>query len=108
MFSFKVWRSNIAKYGITPEQFFAMVKEQDNRCKICKREAGKRRLHIDHCHTTGKIRGLLCSPCNTSLGGFRDDPELLRAAIQYLEENRDDSEGENARASQESQSEGLG
>ena len=58
-------------------------------CKICgckDGEAGGRHgvLHIDHCHTTGRVRGMLCDRCNTGLGKFRDDPALLRKAADYL------------------------
>ena len=43
--------------------------------------------HVDHCHTTGLVRGILCNNCNTGIGMFRDNPELLRAAIDYLQRN---------------------
>ncbi len=83
-------RKGLSKnYGITPEDFERMHKEQKGRCRICKRtaeEAGGRwpRLHVDHCHTTGKVRGLLCSKCNTGLGMFQDSPERLENAVMYL------------------------
>lgn len=74
------------KYNITPEQYEAMLAAQDNCCAVCERPAEDfaRVLHIDHCHETGAVRGLLCAVCNTSLGGFRDDPQLLLRAIEYL------------------------
>lgn len=53
-------------------------------CAICGREPGSRRLHVDHCHETGLIRGLLCSRCNSGIGLLRDDPELLKTAYNYL------------------------
>jgi hypothetical protein len=62
-----------------------LLSAQDGRCAICGAERGTRRLAIDHDHTTGFIRGLLCVRCNTGLGSFRDDPELLRKAIEYLD-----------------------
>lgn len=79
-------------FGITKEQYFEMHDQQGCVCAICKqpecsvdRQSKKvRRLAVDHCHTTGKIRGLLCSKCNTSLGGFKDSIELLNKAINYL------------------------
>lgn len=70
---------------------------QGGRCAICRTPVanileydGDARLstHVDHCHTTGAVRGILCRDCNTGLGGFRDDPERLRAAMAYLETSR--------------------
>ena len=69
-----------SKYGLTREQFDAMV-DPDNGCAIC----GKRgRLVVDHCHQTGAVRGLLCGPCNSGMGYFKDDPERMELAIAYL------------------------
>jgi nitrogen fixation-related uncharacterized protein len=67
--------------GITPEQFEEMFRQQEGRCAICKRD---RPLDIDHCHTNGHVRGLLCSPCNRALGLMEDDVKILNAAIEYL------------------------
>ena len=74
-------------YGITLEQYDKMLEEQDNGCAICGTEesGGKGRFHVDHCHDTGKVRGLLCMPCNVALGGFKDSVLNLASAIQYLE-----------------------
>lgn len=72
-------------YGITRDQFAEMSAAQDDLCAICKRPPqGKTRLSVDHEHKTRKIRGLLCDPCNTGLGMFQDNPDLLAAAITYL------------------------
>lgn len=71
-------------YGITLLQYQQMEKEQGGGCAICGGK-GKRRLAVDHCHATGKPRALLCDNCNTALGSLRDDPLLLRKAIEYLE-----------------------
>ena len=60
-----------------------MMVEQANGCAICGNS--DKRLHVDHDHATGKVRGLLCMECNVSLGKFKDSPELLRKAIVYLE-----------------------
>lgn len=80
------------KFGITLDQFHAMIDHQDNKCAICgngpvgrARKGGAVRLHIDHCHATGKVRGLLCYKCNTGLGVFEDNPKYLAEAIRYLE-----------------------
>jgi hypothetical protein len=58
------------KYGLTPEDYDAKLAEQGGVCAICGKSPTKRRLHIDHCHETGRIRGLLCTGCNTRLGWY--------------------------------------
>jgi hypothetical protein len=74
------------KYGITLEQYDAMLASQSGGCGICGRDPSDRiSLHVDHDHRTGRIRGLLCFPCNNALGDFDDDPSLLRAALRYVE-----------------------
>ncbi len=75
-----------AKYGITPEEYEAIKQEQNFCCAICGKseEANGRFLAADHCHTTGKVRGLLCKCCNLGLGQFKDDPALLSLAVEYL------------------------
>jgi len=78
-------------FGSTIEEYEALMLEQDNYCAICHEPEkqilnGKiKRLAIDHCHTTGKVRGLLCQRCNTGIGRFDDNVVLLKQAIQYLE-----------------------
>lgn len=75
----------LSKYGITWEEFDAISKSQGGLCLICRQPPqGKTRLSVDHCHETGKVRGLLCDLCNCGLGMFRDNPELLRTAATYL------------------------
>jgi hypothetical protein len=84
-------------FGLSVEQFNAMLTKQNGVCAICEKpERAKsnarveiRRLAVDHCHTTGKVRALLCSACNTALGGFKDDPELLRKAAAYIESHKE-------------------
>lgn len=68
-------------YGLTLDQYHAKAEAQDFLCAICGEEA---MLFIDHDHATESVRGLLCPSCNTGLGAFRDSPESLRAAIEYL------------------------
>ena len=76
-----------SEYGITPEEFEDMALEQDYKCAICGDSNFKdHRLCVDHDHTTGKIRGLLCSSCNRSIGLLKDDINTLKSAIRYLEE----------------------
>lgn len=57
---------------------------QQGLCNICKKPSMGKSLALDHCHRSGKIRGLLCTKCNIGLGMFEDDPERLKAAIEYL------------------------
>lgn len=77
------FRMRLAKYNITPAVFFQMVEDQDGQCAICAVKLG-RNLHIDHCHKSGKVRGLLCSRCNTGLGSFMDSAGRLASARDYL------------------------
>jgi hypothetical protein len=80
-------------YGITSRDYEEMLLSQDGVCAICnKAETAKMKgkvmnLAIDHCHTTGKVRGLLCINCNKGMGHLRDDPEILSAAIEYLKKH---------------------
>ncbi len=73
-------------YGITVEQHERLIKEQLGRCAICKVAFSetKKGACVDHNHSTGKVRGLLCMQCNFGLGHFRDSKELLQAAVNYL------------------------
>lgn len=73
------------RYGLTPEQFAAMSAKQNDKCAICNQlSPDGKRLHVDHDHTTGAVRQLLCVSCNHGLGLFYEKPELLAAAIQYI------------------------
>lgn len=79
-------RRMIATYGINAEEYERILKFQGGVCYICRRANGARkRLSVDHCHTTGFVRGLCCGPCNRDvLGHLRDDIEALQRAIDYL------------------------
>lgn len=70
-------------YGITEAIYKRLSREQKLKCLICKLK--KRPLVIDHCHSTNKVRGLLCRSCNQALGLMKDKPKLLKAASKYLE-----------------------
>lgn len=74
------------EYNLTVEQYNQLVEDQQHMCFICEvhEDTLKRKLAVDHCHKTGKIRGLLCFHCNTGLGHFRDNEKLLTKAIKYL------------------------
>jgi len=72
-------------YGITLEIYDEMLLKQNKVCAICSNGPTHRRkyLSVDHDHNTGEVRGLLCEPCNTGLGFFRDNPQLLDKAAEY-------------------------
>jgi hypothetical protein len=80
-------------YGITLDEYNAILASQGGVCAICKgveivaieyRTGVPRNLAVDHCHSTGTIRGILCSSCNQGIGHFRDSAEILAAAAEYL------------------------
>ena len=86
-------------HGVTAEEFLKMVKNQDQKCLICEtpmmlkasNERGDKRTFlacVDHDHSTGKIRGILCNRCNRAVGMFGDDVNLMKKAIKYLMDSR--------------------
>lgn len=77
-------------YGISQDQYDQMLFNQNYSCKICSAPSSsfKKRLHVDHCHVTNKVRGLLCSNCNRALGLFKDSINILNSAIDYLKDNK--------------------
>ena len=76
----KLWNG----YRIRIEEYEQMLQEQNNKCAVCEREV---KLEVDHCHSTGRVRSLLCGGCNRGLGQFNDDYERVRKAAEYLERN---------------------
>jgi hypothetical protein len=76
--------SRRTKYGLEPEQVAHMMLKQSGRCATCLKPFEKT-PSVDHCHDTGTVRGLLCDPCNRSLGFAKDDPEVLRRMADYVE-----------------------
>lgn len=76
-------------YGITLEDYNRKLKEQNNKCDICKRDSAffDKSLAVDHCHKTGKIRSLLCSNCNTALGTFEKYIEEFNLYVQKYSKN---------------------
>lgn len=84
-------RNLLRDYGITPEYYARMHAEQNGLCAICQmpetmvRHGKVEGLSVDHCHTKGHVRALLCSNCNNGLGRFGDDPAVLRRAADYLD-----------------------
>lgn len=91
------------KYSIEGYKIHQMLERQNGLCAICddpislRAEDNERRrtAKVDHCHDTGKVRGLLCGKCNSGLGMFRDNTEHLDRAITYLIKSREEEDGEN-------------
>jgi hypothetical protein len=78
----QVWKNKLkARYGLTPQQYFDLMKKHGGKCAIC---GSDKKLGIDHCHKTKKIRGILCGDCNRGLGLFKDNQEFLLKAVNYL------------------------
>jgi hypothetical protein len=80
------------KYGITLAEYTKMLEDQSRSCAICGCLENSSRVHgslaVDHCHSTGSVRGLLCNQCNRAIGMLNDDVDLLRSALKYLEKNK--------------------
>ena len=91
-------KAHLKKYGLTKETYNEILKQQNNKCAICKNEETNTfkgqivNLSIDHNHKTGKVRGLLCLKCNTSLGNLKDDISLFYKCIEYLNHYQKDKE----------------
>jgi len=85
-------------YGVGLRWVVDKLKEQQYTCAICKKGGFKMRddhytgLNLDHCHTTGNPRGLLCHNCNRALGLLQDDPAIIERALQYVNDTRADAE----------------
>jgi len=77
------------KFGITEEDYKLLLEKQDGKCSICKVVLENKYPNIDHCHTTGKVRGILCNCCNRGLGYFKDNEDIMYSAIIYIQNSRD-------------------
>lgn len=81
----------LAKYGMTHADYEDLLAKQNGACAVCKSTTPNtdriKNFPIDHCHVTGKVRGLLCSRCNRAIGLLQDKVELLEAAVEYLKAN---------------------
>lgn len=82
-------------YGISTEEYNELFSKQKGCCTICNKHQSefKKRLCVDHCHTTNKVRSLLCSDCNLGLGNFREDKDLLLKARDYLSKHETANQG---------------
>jgi hypothetical protein len=77
-------RARIKRYGLDLTGYEVMLQIQRDACAICATSFTTTRACVDHCHTSGRVRAILCHPCNVSLGFMQDDPERLMAAARYL------------------------
>ena len=87
---YRSFKNLMKQYGISVEYYEQERIKQNYQCKICgahENTQPHKRLYVDHCHDTGKYRGLLCNTCNTGLGMFKDNTEFLHKAIEYINEN---------------------
>jgi hypothetical protein len=85
---YREWRLK-KHYGMSLEQFNDLFTSQGNACAICKAaQPTKRGWFVDHCHTTGAVRGILCHPCNSGIGGLKDSPDIMLAAIDYVQRSK--------------------
>ena len=79
----------LRKYGLTKNQVDDMLQNQNNKCEICKKEFGENnRYCVDHDHNTGKVRGILCHPCNVSLGLIKDSIKTAQSMAKYLKAHK--------------------
>jgi hypothetical protein len=78
-------RMRLSRYGLTLEEYQLLLEKQEGRCAICRTDQfGRREICIDHCHETGRVRGLLCHRCNAAIGHFQERLDLVQAAVVYL------------------------
>lgn len=81
-------RGNFRQYNLTTEKYYEMLTSQGGGCSVCGGNNGKRRLSVDHDHSTGKVRALLCHPCNAGIGFFKENVSVMRLAILYIEKHK--------------------
>ncbi len=78
-------KTKLKQYALTPERYDSILVGQEGKCSICRRlPHPDQRLAVDHCHTTGQVRGLLCFKCNQAIGALDECPERIFSAIEYL------------------------
>jgi hypothetical protein len=84
------WQAKLFKYNMTQNDYNSMLLNQDNKCKICDLQSSSNlhgHLYVDHCHSSNKVRGLLCKSCNSMLGMSKDSIMILEKAISYLKDS---------------------
>lgn len=81
------------RYGVIYDDYLIMLEEQDQSCAICYTvfDPSSRGTSacVDHCHSTGKVRGILCGTCNTGIGLLKDNPDILKSAAEYLQPHKE-------------------
>jgi hypothetical protein len=77
-----------SRYGLTIEQYNMLLQQTNGICPICLTEFSgfNHRAVVDHCHTTGRVRGILCNGCNAAIGFLKDDTKVVQRALKWLEE----------------------
>lgn len=78
----------VSQYGLTVEEYRTMIEDCNNSCEVCNKAFGDKNPHIDHCHDSGAVRGLLCSNCNTGIGMLGDNQDSILKAYNYLEKSK--------------------
>lgn len=81
---YQKWQKRLTSYGISKEQYLKMYQNQEGICPICKNRYEVDLLCVDHCHTSGKVRALLCNNCNTGIAMLKENEDVLLSAIDYL------------------------
>ena len=78
------WGRILKEYSLTETDYKKIIKKQEYKCAICFQKINEKNTHVDHCHKTMRVRGLLCSKCNQGIGLLNDDINILKSAIEYL------------------------
>ena len=81
-------RRLLRDYSLSLSDYNSLLEEQNNVCKVCLVKPKKRKLFVDHCHSTGEVRGLLCHKCNSALGFLQEDVNIMRNLIEYKLESK--------------------
>ena len=77
--------ANLKLYGLSAKDYKEMLKEQKHVCKVCENDC---KLYVDHCHMSGKVRGLICQKCNSGIGFLGDSYDNVKRALEYLDSSR--------------------
>jgi len=86
------FKSKVGAYGISVTKFYEILDEQNHKCCICEEDLiTKKHRHIDHDHKTGKVRGILCHHCNTAIGLFKENVNIMKQAIDYISHHENEN-----------------
>jgi len=81
---YRKWSNIRRRYKITKEEYEQIVENQKNKCVLCEEDMADKKAVVDHCHTSGEVRGILCNNCNALIGFSKEEVTILRNAISYL------------------------